>query len=119
MCLAFVCMTHMSRAGGFRVDLERAPEAIRELEFAVAELREIQNDAKLLAKPDPGSRDSVSVEAAQRIGLAAGGGPTSLVEALEIGIRQVDALIMSLKSDLAAYRSAESSGAGRFDAGRA
>ena len=93
--------------GSFRVDLERAPDAIRELNAALAELVSLRTEAFKLSHVDPGSRDSVSIDAARALSDAAAGGPDSLATALEAGIDKVSSLISSLEADLRSYRETE------------
>ena len=109
-------MPSSAGGGSFRVDLERAPDAIRELDAALAELREIKKAAVSLGTINPGSRDSVSIDAARVLGLAAVGGAGSLVDALDAGIAQVDHLVTALRADLGDYGAADSNASENFDA---
>lgn len=95
----------------FRVDLERAPQAIRELEDALAQLREIRHDAVRMARVTPPTADSVSRDAAAVLGAAANGNTGSLVAALDSGIDQIETLIAKLTDDLRRYRASDRSAA--------
>ena len=86
--------------GSFTVDLDRAPEAIRELEAALQELQAIREDAQALGRISPPTRDLVSADAAQVLGAAAVGGPGSLVEALTLGMDHVQTMILNLRTAL-------------------
>lgn len=91
----------------FRVDLERAPQAIRELEDARDQLLELKNDAVALGKITPPTRDPVSFDAARLLEAAATGGSGSLISALDSGIEQVERFIAGLRADLKRYRSTD------------
>lgn len=93
----------------FRVDLERAPQAIHELEDASRELREIRQDALRMGKVTPPTIDAVSLDAAAVLGAAANGNAGSLVAALDAGIDQVDSLVRRLKEDLRKYGATDES----------
>lgn len=83
--------------GMFTVNLDQAPQAIRELEEALHELQAIREDAQALGRISPPTRDQVSADAAQVLGLAATGGPGSMVEALTLGMQHVQNMITNLK----------------------
>lgn len=93
--------------GTFQVDLARAPEAIRELEYALDELQKLKAHAASLGKIDPESRDSVSLDMAAMLGATAVGGPGSLDAALDAGIAEVKHLITAMTDDLARYRATD------------
>ena len=93
--------------GAFTVDLARAPEAIRELEHAAAELSSIRRDAERLGKIAPPAMDQVTLDAAAVLGAAAAGGPGSFVAALDSGIGQIHDMIEALQSALSAYRASD------------
>ncbi|NMO92215.1 hypothetical protein [Actinomycetospora sp. TBRC 11914] len=101
--------------GAFSVDLDRAPQVLQDLRAARDELQDLGRDAMRLGKVDAGSHDQVSLDAARALEAVAVGGHGSLVEAVNAGLRQLDGLIEAIKSELAAYRAAESTGAARFD----
>jgi hypothetical protein len=102
--------------GAFSVDLERAPEVLKDLHAAVGQLRDLRRDALQLGKVDPGSRDQVSVDAAQVLGTVAVGGPGSFVEAVTSGIERLEALIRAVESELRAYSGSDATTARSFDA---
>lgn len=93
--------------GTFTVNLERAPEAIRELEAARDELNSIRRDALDLGRVTPPTTDLVTRDAATYIGMAATGGPGSLVNALDDGIAQVEAMISNVREAMQAYQGAD------------
>ncbi|MDD7939279.1 PE domain-containing protein [Actinomycetospora lutea] len=93
--------------GSFDVDITRAPEAIRELQGALEELRSIRQEATQLGHVDPPTNDLVSRDAAHVLGLKATGGPGSLQHALEAGIAELERMILSLREGFAAYEEAD------------
>jgi hypothetical protein len=93
--------------GSFAVDITRAPEAIRQLEDALLELRSIRQEATQLGHITPPTADAVSVDAAQALSMKANGGPGSLLSALEAGISELERMIQSLGAGLAAYRGSD------------
>ncbi len=95
--------------GSFRVDRERAPEAIRDLEEALRELRVLRLDAAMLGKVAPPSRDEVSRDAAAVLATAAVGGRGSLVSALDAGVLRLEQLIESLREELKEYDRSDAS----------
>lgn len=101
-------------AGAFSVDLERAPDAIRELERAKVELEGIRDDAMALGQIRPPAADQVSMDAAQVFSSVAVGGPVSFVTAVEAGIRQLDYLMERMHEELKGYRHAEESAVSRI-----
>jgi hypothetical protein len=101
--------------GAFSVDLDRAPEVLRDLQDARNELQDLRRDASRLGKVDPGSRDQVSLDAAQVLEAVATGGRGSLVEAITAGLHQLDGLIAAIEGELAAYRATDQAQAARFD----
>lgn len=103
-----------SPGGSFRLDLDHAPEAIKELEAAREELVSIKEQALALGKVDPGSADSVSIDAAAMLSAVAVSGPTSLTAALDAGIHQIDELIISMSADLRDYQQNEAGSAATF-----
>jgi hypothetical protein len=102
--------------GAFSVDLERAPEVLKDLHAAVGQLRDLRRDALQLGKVNPGSRDQVSVDAAQALGTVAVGGPGSFVEAVTAGIERLEALIRAVETELRAYSGSDATTARSFDA---
>ncbi|MDD7968489.1 hypothetical protein [Actinomycetospora lemnae] len=100
--------------GAFTVDLARAPEAIRELEQAKVELLSIRDEAFALGKVDPPAADQVSVDAARMLGIAASGGPGSLVAALEAGADQIQDLIDSLRDGFRSYEEIDAANRSRL-----
>ena len=97
--------------GSFSVDMERAPEAIRGLEEALALLKKVRQNAVALGTVVPPGKDQVSSDAAKLLGAAAVGGQGSLVVALDAGASRLQALIDGLRDDLQAYDRTESSAA--------
>lgn len=95
----------------FRVDLERAPQAIRELEDALSQLRDLRHEAMSMGKVTPPTADPVSRDAAILLGAAATGNAGSLVSALDAGIRQIETLVVELTDDLRRYDSNDRSAA--------
>jgi hypothetical protein len=89
--------------GEFAVDLARAPQAIRELREAEAELRSIKDEAVSLGRVLPPSNDQVSLDAAQVLGVAAVGGNGSFLQALDLGVQQIGAMIEGLEASLRRY----------------
>ncbi len=105
----------MPTGGSFTVDLERAPQTLRDLTAARDELLSLTQDARALGHVDPGSSDQVSRDAATLLGVVAVGGQGSLVEALEAGISRLSQLIDAVNSELQAYRASESNNSASFD----
>lgn len=103
-----------SPGSSFSIDLERAPQAIEELRAAKQELLDIREQALELGRVDPGSGDSVSIDAAAVIGAVAVSGPRSLVAALEAGAAQIQTLIDGMSAELTAYEAAEGENATAF-----
>ena len=93
--------------GSFEVDITRAPEAIRELETALAELNSIKIDAQLLSQVAPPTNDLVTRDAAAVLGRKAIDGPGSLTDALDQGIAEVTRLIQQLRAGFEAYRQSD------------
>lgn len=94
------------QAGGFRVDTDGMSGAITELEDALAELRRIRDDVRLLQDVRPPSKDQVSADAAHVLGMKANGGG-SMAAALEAGIAQVTETIDALRTATGGYESAD------------
>lgn len=92
------------------MDLERAPDAVRELKQAENELRSIRTQAMSLATVRPPASDQVSIDAARALCSVAVGGPRSFVDALDEGMRQLAVMISNLEADLADYGRADESG---------
>lgn len=101
--------------GSFSVDLDRAPQVLRDLENARQELEDLKAEARFLGKVDPQSNDDVSRDAATVLGAVAVGGPGSLVEALDAGVNRLDALIDAIRSELNAYQAADRTSVARLD----
>lgn len=93
--------------GSFEVDISRAPDAIRELEGALEELRSIRQDATQLGQVVPPTNDLVTRDAAHVLGLKATSGPGSLLQALEAGIAELERMILALRAGFAAYEEAD------------
>jgi hypothetical protein len=93
--------------GDFAVDLANAPQAIRNLREAEAELRSIKDEAVSLGRVPPPSNDQVSLDAAHVLGVAAVGGNGSFIQALDLGLQQIGAMIESLEAALRQYRGAD------------
>ncbi|WP_245561489.1 hypothetical protein [Actinomycetospora chiangmaiensis] len=104
----------MPTGGSFTVDLDRAPDAVRELETARDELRFLMLEAKRLGRVDPGTTDQVSLDAAAVFGAVADGGTGSLVRALEAGAQRLDLLIDSIEAELRSYRLADGDASAAF-----
>jgi hypothetical protein len=105
--------------GAFSVDLDRAPEVLRDLQDARNELEDLKAEARFLGKVDPSSNDQVSLDAATVLGAVAVGGPGSLIEALDAGVSRLDALIGAIRSELDAYQANERTNVARIDDDRA
>lgn len=97
----------MPTGGSFTVDLERAPQTLRDLAAARDELLDLVKDARRLGKVDPGSADEVSRDAATLLGAVADGGDGSLVGALNAGVTRLGLLIEAVQSELDKYAIAE------------
>ncbi|MFC5063484.1 hypothetical protein [Actinomycetospora atypica] len=97
----------MPSGGSFSVDLERAPQTIRELESARDQLAELMVVAVRLGKVDPGTSDEVSRDAASVLGAVATGGQGSLLWALRSGVDRLNLLIDAVRAEIATYRNAE------------
>jgi hypothetical protein len=108
----------MPTGGSFTVDLERAPQTLRDLTAARDELRDLMLDAERLGKVDPGSADEVSRDAAVLLGAVADGGQGSLLLALRAGVDRLNSLIDSVAAELAAYQHSDASSGRAFDATR-
>lgn len=93
--------------GSFDVDITRAPQAIRQLEDALAELKRIKRDAVVLGQIRPPTADAVSRDAAQKLREIAVGGQGSFLQALDQGIAELQRMIDTLRSGLAAYERAD------------
>jgi hypothetical protein len=104
--------------GAFSVDLDRAPEVLRDLENARQELEDLKTETRFLGKIDPPSNDEVSRDAATVLGAVAVGGPGSLIEALDAGVARLDGLIAAIRSELNAYRVADRTSVARIDDAR-
>lgn len=105
--------------GAFSVELERAPGVLRDLQNARNELTVVKQDALRLGRVDPSSRDDVSRDAAIALGAVAVGGPGSLIEALDAGLRRLDELIEAIRTELDTYRSSDEATRDRLAAERA
>lgn len=103
-----------ARGGSFTVDLENAPQAIRELSSARDQLREIKKQAVALGRVDPPAADQVSRDAALILGAAATGGRGSLVEAVDAGIERLSQYVSALEAELRTYRGADRAAVDRF-----
>lgn len=109
----------MPSGGSFSVDLERAPQTLRDLTAARDELRDLAEEAKRLGKVDPGTTDDVSRDAATLLGAVADGGEGSLVRALQAGAERLDALVHAISNELRAYQSADDRNREALDATQA
>ncbi len=90
--------------GMFEVNIAEAPRAIRELETALEELKDIRRRAVSLGQVNPSATDEVSVDAAAALGKAAVGGPESFTQALDQGITELDRVVRARMSGFDAYR---------------
>lgn len=104
--------------GAFSVDLDRAPQVLRDLQNARNELEDLKSEARFLGKVDPSSNDDVSRDAATVLGAVAVGGPGSLIEALDAGVNRLDALIRAIRSEFEAYQAAEGTTVAQIDDAR-
>jgi hypothetical protein len=109
----------MPSGGSFIVDLERAPQTLRDLTAARDELASLMIDAERLGKVDPGSGDDVSRDATTMLGVVADGGEGSLMLALRAGVDRLNSLINAITAELGAYRDADASSGGALDETRA
>ena len=89
--------------GSFEVDITRAPDAIRELEQAKAELESIKRDAFYLGQVSPPTQDLVTRDAVRVLGDRATVGPSSFVGSLTQGIEEITRMIEALRAGFAAY----------------
>jgi hypothetical protein len=105
----------MPSGGSFTVDLERAPQTLRDLTAARDELRELMREARRLGRIDPGTGDYVSRDAATLLGAVADGGDGSLVRALDEGARRLDDLIGAIEAEMRSYGGAERGAQSDFD----
>jgi hypothetical protein len=108
----------MPTGGSFTVDLERAPQTLRDLTAARDELVDLMKEAQRLGKVDPGSADEVSRDAAVVLGAVADGGDGSLLVALNAGVRRLELLIAAIKDELLKYAGSEDQTRQAFDASR-
>lgn len=102
--------------GSFSIDLERAPQVLRDLEDARRQLEELRQESFRLGRIDPGTHDEVSRDAAAVLGAVAVGGPGSLLVALDAGVRRLDELIVAVTSEIESYRRVDDAGRVGFDA---
>ena len=109
----------MPTGGAFTVDLERAPQTLRDLTAARDELFDLMREARDLGRVDPGVGDEVSRDAATLLGAVADGGDGSLLLALEAGATRLNQLIDAIEAELRSYRSSENSTRDSFDETRA
>ena len=105
----------MPTGGSFTVDLELAPQTLRDLTAARDELVVLTRDARALGRVEPGSGDEVSRDAAILLGAVADGGQGSLSLALEAGVSRLTQLIDAIKSELQAYESSDDVSRSGFD----
>jgi hypothetical protein len=101
--------------GAFTIDLDRAPQVLRDLQSARQELEDLKAEARFLGKVDPSSNDEVSRDAATVLGAVAAGGPGSLLEALDAGVTRLDALIGAIRAELQAYQAADRTSVASID----
>ncbi len=109
----------MPTGGSFAVDLERAPQTVRDLTAARDQLVNLISDAQRLGKVDPGTNDDVSKDAATLLGAVADSESGSLVHAMQAGVERLTSLIDSIAAELRAYEGADVVGRDGFDATRA
>lgn len=105
----------MPTGGSFTVDLERAPQTLRDLTAARDELVVLIRDARALGRVESGSEDEVSRDAATLLGAVADGGQGSLSLALEAGVTRLTQLIDAIKGELEAYEASEHENQSTFD----
>ena len=105
----------MPTGGSFTVDLERAPQTLRDLTAARDELFDLMKLARALGRVDPGVGDEVSRDAATLLGVVADGGSGSLLPALEAGATRLDQLIGAIEAELRRYRSSDAATRASFD----
>ncbi len=96
----------------FQLDLDQAPKAIAAFRQVAQGMRDLMDQARLLANvPAPGL-DAVSINAAKEIGQwAASEEPGSLRWALESGAVQLDRAANALEQSLAIHRSTDEANA--------
>jgi hypothetical protein len=97
----------MPTGGSFTVDLERAPQTLRDLTAARDELFDLMKEARVLGRVEPGADDAVSRDAATLLGAVADGGDGSLLRALEAGADRLNQLIVAINAELEGYRASE------------
>lgn len=102
--------------GSFSIDLERAPQVLRDLEDARRQLEDLRQETFRLGRIDPGTNDEVSRDAAAVLGAVAVGGQGSMLAALDGGVRRLDDLISAITSEIESYRRADDAGRAGFDA---
>lgn len=108
----------MPTGGSFTVDLERAPQTLRDLTAARDELIDLKQEAARLGRVDPGANDAVSRDAATLLGAVADGGDGSLMLALDAGVHRLTSLIEAIEQELRAYGGVELVAADDFNAAR-
>ncbi|MFC5064410.1 hypothetical protein [Actinomycetospora atypica] len=97
-----------SGAGGsFSIDLERAPQVLRDLRDAIAQLNDLRRDAFQLGKVDPGTNDLVSKDAAAVLGAVAVGGAGSFVDAVTAGIERLEGIVSAIENEIRSYRATD------------
>lgn len=111
-------VVEMPTGGSFTVDLERAPQTLRDLTVARDELFDLMKQARALGRIDPGASDEVSRDAATLLEAVADGGDGSLLRALEAGANRLNQLIDAIDAELRSYRSSESTSRSAFDEAR-
>ncbi|MGH3784617.1 MAG: hypothetical protein ACRDRO_29380 [Pseudonocardiaceae bacterium] len=92
----------------FQLDLDQAPQAIAAFRQVAQGMRDLMDEARLLANvPAPGL-DAVSINAAKEIGQwAVSEDPGSLRWALESGVIQLEKTAKALERSLATHRNTD------------
>ena len=93
--------------GSFSIDLERAPQVLRDLRDAITQLNDLRRDAFQLGKVDPGTNDLVSRDAAAVLGAVAVGGAGSFVDAVTAGIERLEGIVSAIEQEIRSYEASD------------
>lgn len=91
-------------AGGFRLDVEAAEQAVRKLEAVLPQIEAARDEAIRVAQTPPTARDAVSSEAFALLAQRADGGPGSFTAAMDGARAHVDGLLAQMRADIAHQR---------------
>lgn len=96
----------VSTPGHFQIDLDQAPRAIADFRHAAQALRDLMDDADILAANlNPPGLDAVSRNVVAEVGRwACGDEPGSLLSAMEQGSARLEEAADALERSLRAYR---------------